>query len=81
MKIETPQTNQVRPIIITLENVDELIFMWHRMVTSTSVIEENSENKETFNPIVDDSLAYNIFSKVDDELAFAKIKPGVIVLN
>jgi hypothetical protein len=78
MKVEVQkQPVQINPVVITLETIDELIAMWHRMNLSGAHIRENTCDVDTFNNEKDWDLSVDIFNVIDDELSNLKIKPGV----
>jgi len=66
MKIK--QNKEFKPVTITLETIEEVYTMWHRMNLSSNTVEEYTEcNKVPF--IKDSDLDYTIFkflSKVID---------------
>ena len=80
MKVEIQkQPVQINPFVITLETVDELIAMWHRMDISGAHIRENTCDIDTFDNEKDRELSQIIFDKVDSELIDLGIKPGTEV--
>lgn len=77
MRIEQEKERKVWPITIVLENVDDLLCMWHRMNINTMHIRNHTTNQNTLDDAKDCDMASDIFDVVDDELARLHIPPGV----
>ena len=77
MKVEVQkQPVQINPVVITLETLDELKAMWHRMNISGEFVRDNTCDVDTFNNDKDWNLSQIIFDIIDEELLLLNIKPG-----
>ena len=83
MKVEVQkqpvQPIRINPVIITLETLDELIAMWHRMNIGGAHVRENTCDVDTFDNGKDWDLSRILFDKIDCELINFGIRPGTEV--